>query len=496
MTRTNSVLSTRYPVLLLILIATAAIQFHALARDVRFYPDEALFSTFARNAALDGAWLLPGALDKPPLAIYADALSMQFVASSVQNGVLDFTPRLGELAARLPGALASIVLVAVTYALAQRLYRRRWLSLWAAIFVAFSPFTAIYGASAYTDPLLITFAALALLLMARDHWLGSGIALALAFASKQQAILVLPLVLLIGWLLDGISLRRLIAFAAPLIVGVALLIGWDALRAQPDGVWALALANNRPDSLIASQSITTRLGDWLNYARNLLGTPTILFGVGALLMLGWRITRQRSERQAQIDIWLAVYLLAYLLIHVLFAFNVYPRYLLLLIVPAALLAARALFWLYAWLILRINEQEIQLLAAGLALTLAVTAWNAGTLPGALNEDTHDYSGITALADYLNGQTLGAVVYDRWLGWELGYYMGQWTDKRRVYYPTPDELVAGALELADPAPRYLVAPAGQPVDDWLDALSAAGFTVDRDYLAEGFVAYRLIPPWAA
>ncbi len=492
----NSALSTRYSVLVLILLAAVAIQFHALARDVRFYPDEALFSTFARNAALDGAWLLPGALDKPPLAIYANALSMQFVASGMQNGVLDFDPRLGEFAARLPGALASIVLVAVTYALAQRLYRRRALSAWAAIFVAFSPFTAIYGASAYTDPLMLTFAALALLLVARDRWLASGIALALAFGSKQQAIFALPLVLLIGWLLYGISARRLIAFVAPLIAGVVLLVGWDALRAQPDSIWTLALANNRPDSLIPAEPITARLSDWFGYARNLLGTPTILFGAGALLMLGWRVARQRSERMAQIDILLAVYLLAYLLVHVLFAFNVYPRYLLPLIVPAALLSARALLWLWSWLILRINMQEAQLLAGGLVLTLAVTAWNAGTLPGALNEDLRDYSGITTLANYLNGQTLGAVVYDRWLGWELGYYMGQWTDKRRVYYPTPDELVAGALELDDPAPRYLVAPASQPVDDWLDALRAAGFTVEQDYLAEGFVVYRLTPPWAA
>ena len=491
----SSILSPR-SFLILILLAAAAIQFHALVRDVRFYPDEALFSTFARNAALDGAWLLPGALDKPPLAIYANALSMQFVAASVQNGVLDFAPRLGEFAARLPGALASIVLVAVTYALAQRLYRRRALSAWAAIFVAFSPFTAIYGASAYTDPLMLTFAALALLLAAEDRWLGSGIALALAFASKQQAIFVLPLVLLIGWLLYGISARRLIAFVAPLIAGVALLVGWDVLRAQPDSIWTLALANNTPDSLISGEPITARLGGWFGYARNLLGTPTILFGAGALLMIGWRVTRQMSERAARIDVLLAIYLLAYLLIHALFAFNLYPRYLLPLIVPAALLSARALLWLWSWLILRMSTQEAQLLAGALVLTLAVTAWNAGTLPGALNENLSDYSGITALADYLNGQTLGAVVYDRWLGWELGYYMGQWTDKRRVYYPTPDELVAGALELADPAPRYLVAPASQPVGDWLDALRAAGFTVEQDYLAEGFIAYRLIPPWAA
>ena len=136
-----------------------------------------------------------------------------------------------------------------------------------------------------------------------------------------------------------------------------------------------------------------------------------------------------------------------------------------------------------------------LLAGALVLTLAATAWSAGVTPGALNEDSRDYSGITDAADYLNAQTLGAVVYDRWLGWELGYYMGQWTDKRRVYYPTPDQLVAGALALDDPAPRYLVAPSTQPVADWLDALRAAGFSVDQAYQQEGFVVYRLIPPWA-
>ena len=109
---------------LLIILAGAAIQFHALVQDVRFYPDEALFSTFARNAALNGDWLLHGSLDKTPLSIYASALSMHFVAASVQNGVLDFDPRLGEFAARLPGALASIVLTAIVYVLAQRLYRK------------------------------------------------------------------------------------------------------------------------------------------------------------------------------------------------------------------------------------------------------------------------------------------------------------------------------------------------------------------------------------
>ncbi len=203
---------------MLILLAGAAIQFHALTQDVRFFPDEALFSTFARNAALGGDWLLHGSLDKPPLSIYASAISMNLVAARVENGVLNFDPRMGEFAARLPNALASIALIAVSYALAQTLYRRRTVSAWAAVLVGFSPYLAVYGATAYTDGLMITFGALALLLAARDHWLGSGIALALAFASKQQALYWLPLILIIGWAMDRLTVRRVLTLVVPLIV--------------------------------------------------------------------------------------------------------------------------------------------------------------------------------------------------------------------------------------------------------------------------------------
>ncbi|MFN8371501.1 MAG: hypothetical protein U0694_01290 [Anaerolineae bacterium] len=49
-----------------LLLLAAFLRFHALAQDVRFHADEALFATFARSsAALDGQWLFPGALDKP-----------------------------------------------------------------------------------------------------------------------------------------------------------------------------------------------------------------------------------------------------------------------------------------------------------------------------------------------------------------------------------------------------------------------------------------------
>ncbi|HVU11720.1 MAG TPA: glycosyltransferase family 39 protein [Phototrophicaceae bacterium] len=481
---------------LLIILVGAAIQFRALVVDVRFYPDEAFFSTFARNAALDGDWLLHGDLDKTPLAIYADALSMNFVAARGENGVLNFDPKLGEFAARLPSALASLALIAISYALAQQLYGNWLISAWAGMFVACSPYLAIYGATAYTDGLMLTFGALALLLAARGRWLGSGAALALAFASKQQAVYFLPLVFAIGWVMNRLRLRGLLAFFGTLIVGVVVLILWDRLRDQPTSLWALAAANNNPARLLRADEVVPRLIEWLNYARTLVGTPTILLAIVASIMIGVRISREARRRATVIDVLLLIFILGYLLINWLVAFDIYPRYLLILLVPAALLAARASIWLWNWLKPRLSPQEGVVLAAVLALVLLNGANGAADQRASYSEDGSDYSGIIDLADTLNAQTLGAVVYDHWLGWELGYYMGQWTDKRRVYYPTPEALVADALKLKDPAPRYFVAPTNQPIDPWLEQLKNAGFAVSQFYLHDGFVIYRLIPPSGA
>ncbi len=485
--------STRHwLLLLLVLLGSAAVQFHGLVQDVRFFPDEALFSTFARRAALNGQWLLPGDLDKPPLSIYASALSMHFIAASQQNGVLDFASRLGEFAARLPGALASIVQVAVAYLLAWRLYRSGAVALWAAAFAAFSSYSAVYGATAYTDGLMLMFGALSALLVARGSWRAGGICMALALASKHQALSLLPLVLALGWLMHGLNARKLLAYLVPLALGAALLVLWDGLRAPFASTWALAAANN-PARLTPFADAIPRLRLWLEYARTLVGTPTILLFVGALLMVGWRVSYQARERASRADVILLVYLLGYLAAHWLFSFNIYPRYLLPLILPAALLAARTLIWLWSWLRFRIGEGEGMVLAGALAITLALGARTASETRANFTEDGSDYSGIIALADYLNSQPVATVIYDHWLGWELGYYMGEWNDKRRVYYPTPEAFASDALALKEREPRYFVVPTRQNPDAWLNALADAGFGVERSYLQQGFAVYRLIPP---
>jgi hypothetical protein len=72
-------------------------------------------------------------------------------------------------------------------------------------------------------------------------------------------------------------------------------------------------------------------------------------------------------------------------------------------------------------------------------------------------------------------------------------LGQWTDKRKVYYPTAQILVMDALLQTDRAPRYFVAPVGRPYQAWIDALAAAGFNPSLVYDTSPFVVYRLVPP---
>ena len=110
-------------------------------------------------------------------------------------------------------------------------------------------------------------------------------------------------------------------------------------------------------------------------------------------------------------------------------------------------------------------------------------------------DGGGYDGIDELARYLDDKPVATVIYDPWLGWELGYYLDVWHNKRRVHFPSPQELVRSALDLDEIGDRYLVAPGDLRHDEWLQALTAAGFAVKLDYERDPFVVYRLSPDWA-
>lgn len=487
-------------IIVALLLLAAVLRFHALGQDVRFHPDEALFVSFARQAAVQGDWLLHGSLDKPPLTIYINALALTaFGIQPLPNGVLNLDNRIGEFAARIPGVFASILLVAVLYALAKQLYpalgktdqRTQYI---VSVLIALSPLAIAFSATAFTDGLMLLCVTLALWMASRRSWLWAGVCLILGFWCKQQALLYLPLVIGIAWLCERRIRRRLswskvLRLIIPIFLGSVLLFIWDAARGQETSMWTLATVNNDPGRLVRLDELLPRLVQWWHYGQYLLGAGIVTAVLAVISVIGlvkrWHIS---VSRDTWIDVALAAYVLSYMLIHWLVAINIYDRYLLLILPPVVLLIARGISSFYQWF------KWVQVFGIVLLLIICLpTAWIAseGKLP--IGGDSGRHNGIEKVADYLNSQRLGAIVYDHWLGWELGYYMGTWSDKRRVYYPTPQALAADALLQPDVAPRYFVVPDWVDASEWLSALGDANFKIAETYNQPPFTVYELQRP---
>jgi len=472
---------------LLILLLASFFQFHQAARGYRFLPDEAFFMTFAREAAVKGAWLLPGPLDKPPLSIYVSALSMVFVAvSSDADGVLQLDAHVGEFAGVLPNALLAILLTALMMRLAGRVYGGAWAAVFAGLLTVASPHWLAYGASAFTDMSLLFCSALALVFALTGRWSGAGLALSLAFWSKQQAVFFSVLVMML--LLAGGGRRRdWLRFGLSLVIGGAALLIWDMARPETS-IFLQAAVNNAPEGWLAAPPLWAgRLASWLGLVLWLLGPPLV---TGVLLLGAAFVSLRRAgthRRMASVERALLIYCAGAIAVFAILQFNFYGRYLLLILPPLIVLAAGQLA--------RLPEAAArgQSLRFGFAILLIASGMWSLNRGGSLGAARRANDGLDALAAHLSAKPVATVIYDPWLGWELGYYLGPWHDKRRVHYPTPAALVAGALALDEDGDRYFIAPIDQTHEDWLAALRRAGFGVSVDYERDRFIVYRMRPP---
>lgn len=475
--------------LVCILLLGAGLRFREMSRDVRFHSDEALYTTYARNAAVHGDWMLSGPLDKPPLSLYASALALHFIAAEVlPSGVIDVPIRQGEFAAKAPNVLAGLVFISMMFALAQTLYGDlapallQRTALLAALMAAVSPYAVAYSASAFTDMLMLMFMTGAVLAGARQRPLWGGVLLALSIASKPQGVLFLPLAAGALLLYDDTPLekraRGLIQMMTTLAAGLALLLLWDVARPETS-LFTLGSINISQGRLISPpHEWPARLADWAGYGAHLMGTTAL---TAFILLAG---CTGAIQRRTGVDILLLGMAAGYFGLHWLGAFYTFDRYLLPLVPLLALLAARALA--------TINRAA---LLAGLCAAIILLGTAGRHDPRADVYRSTQVDGLIQLASYLNSHRLGAIIYDRWMGWETGYYMGAWSDKRRVYYPDPVIQAQDALLNPDPAPRYFVAPDNQDVTAWLEAFHAAGFRSQLDYDTGGFKVYEIIPPWA-
>ena len=439
--------------------------------------------TFARAAAVKGAWLLPGPLDKPPLSLYFSALSMTFIGNTVDaGGLLQLDVHMGEFAGMLPNAFLAILLTALMTRLARRLYGSDWAAAFAGLLSLSSPYLLAFGVSAFTDMSSLFFSTAALYFALTGGWARTGLLLGLAFWSKQQAALIVPLILLCllaqarrrpEWIRLTLALSSLIG---------ALLI-WDFARPEAS-IFLQAAANNAPDQWLAPPSQwLARLVAWLEPVLWLLGPPLV---TGALLLATALMSLRRfgaapaTSLTIHIERALLIYIAGYLGLHTILRFQPYDRYLLLMLPPLILLIA-------GWL-----ARRSQVLQVGLALLLVASGLWSCNARVSIGGDRGASEGIDALAQHLSAKPVATVIYDPWLGWELSYYLGAWHDKRRVHFPTAAALAAGALALDEQGDRYFVAPVEQAHVEWLAALRNAGFEARVDYARGRYIVYRLTP----
>lgn len=465
-----------------IILLASLLQFHLLTGNTRFHSDEAYFMTFARGAAVKGDWLLSGALDKPPLSIYLSALSMIAFGNTVDEaGVLQLDIYAGEFAGALPNVMLALLFTALMTRLAWQIYCDLTSALFAGLLCATSPLLARYGAGAFTDMSLLFFSLAAFYFACNRRWARAGLALGLAFWAKQQAVFVA--VFLALPLIRGRSSRRdWLRFALPLGAALLALLIWDAARPEAS-IFAQAAANNAPDTLLAPpETWLERLAQLLLGGLWLLGPPVIAL----LLLAGAAVAAIRRPGLLSSNRGLLMAIGLYLAIHIIFGFRLYDRFLLLLLPLLMLPIARSLAAL---------GEIFPRLRPRLILLVAILLGAAGTFSGQapVIAESEANAGIDELAAWLNRKPVATVLYDRWLGWQLDYYLGPWHDKRRVHHPTPDALAADATSLDETGARYFVAPVDMTYQRWIDALHEAGFAHEVDYRSERFIGFRLLPP---
>lgn len=470
----------------------------ALHHARRWHPDEAFYMTIARNAAIHGDWMLVSEpLDKPPLTYYTNALALVFLAiESDENGVLFLDIYRGEFAGRISSIFMSVILVAVIIAMTKSVWRDDWcIAAIAGLLAALSPLRIVFAATAFTDMPMLLFATLSLWMAIRGKWAWSGVWFMMSMAAKPQSIFYLPLLVGIGILQMRKHSKPKRAFMHLVVAvagGLTVLWIWDAVRVDmgASSFWQLGQAYYTPTTL-------TPLADYPTRICTLWETVQYLFGHGFvtafLLIMGVISTLWRRD---SLGLVLLAWLIGFFVLHIAFTLNLFDRNLLLILPIACVLMGKTLSEVTLHLCdSNMTHRYFSIFAIQVGLILVLVAFSFMAATGAYNIGGDDgrHDGIDELADYLNSKPIATVIYDRWLDWELDYYMGEWTNKRRVYYPTPQQLVHDALQLEESGIRYFVAPTMQNVSDWLTVLSPSGFEITIDYEFDNFRVYAVQPP---
>lgn len=487
-----------------LLTAGLLLRLHPITAN-RFHPDEALYAYWGLQIATGADPMLESyPVDKPPAFPYLLALMFRLFGAS-------------EFTARLPSLLASMAVLALAKHIARRVYGRET-ALLALGLLAFSPFDISFAVTAFTDPLMVAWVLAGLAAVIAGRPLLAGAFAGAAFATKQQGIFFLPLLVLAGiWRerfhpqQDAPAARRGLGRllrpwwargAAGFLLAFAPALVWDLARVRRPEYFAQSLISYGGLALAPLSEWGERAAGWAGWLGRFWGAPAL--NALAVLVLAWLFwndlhawRKGRLSAEAAFDLLTAGFALLFLLGHWLVRFNVWDRYLLGLVPLTALLVGRAL----TFLISRGRMQERLPAALGvLALVVLLVLSPAGQAArGAYpaGGDHGAYWGIDQVAEYLRAHVpANAVIHHHWLGWHYLFYLYgapfafQW-------YTAPDEVAARVQEWSD-VPHWIVFPMCHEWEPVAGALKDAGLSLQERFHVvrpDGRVTFRVYELYA-
>jgi 4-amino-4-deoxy-L-arabinose transferase-like glycosyltransferase len=474
--------------------------------DNRLHADEALYGYWGLLIRWgEDPWLADVPIDKPPLLPYLVA-----GAQAIFGSPLDAGPSTSEFAIRFPGLGAGLLAVVLVASLTCRLYREPWTVTTAALGMALSPFAILFSGTAFTDPIMVALGLAACVAAVRDRLGLAGLLVGLACATKQTGLVWLPLVLAIQAVSresGPLSLSSLLPFVAGLSGLVGLMWVWDRLRVLQgaQSFWRLGVASYGGLRPIWPQELGARLRGWSKLARYLFASRAVcLLLVAGMPTLVWRAIRDDCARGAFFDLLLVCFSVVYALVHWLWAFPVWDRYLLPLVPVLAILLSRVLSVMVTWLgqaIESVNPRACRWLVVLCSLVLVASlvgpAINAAGSRYPVGGDHWAYDGIDDVTAYLQALPEGSVVYQHWLGWHYAYYLFR-APIYVAYWSTPAWLAQDVMAFGDRESRYITFPSWESSGRVAQGLAGVGYELDpvltaahRDSSAS-FVVYHIRP----
>jgi 4-amino-4-deoxy-L-arabinose transferase-like glycosyltransferase len=443
-----------------------------------FHADEALFAGWARHIAV---WrdplLLTQPVDKPPLLFYLQAF---------------FYPLFGpvEWAARMPNLIASLLLIPLTGMLVWRLFRDAKAAVVAALVIAVAPLSIQFSATAFSDPLLTFWLIFALSLTVRPvqrqyqeyaiYPFLAGLTFGLAFGTKYQALLFLPLILAMAWLSwwRGRDWQRGLLGLAVALLPFGL---WMVARSESGGLISRQWANIGGLRMAWSWELWPRLVDQADLWQVGLGRPFLISG---LILMALFIVRNRHQTATFTiaDRILGLFILGYGLLHWLWSMPTWDRYLLPLLPLVAILLGRAVSGLIGYMGGSDTNPSWRPVSRGvLGLLLAIlvishlpvaAAARIGSNPIGGRADAD--GGAAQVAQLLADAPYGTVLYDHWYSWHWRYHLFD----KRVYvswFPHVDALLADLSVFGGSrTPRYIALPKGETAAPIVRRLADAGY----------------------